>query len=173
MLSIISACFFFTISFIIHVLLSRILLLLGKKSIKLLFVFGLGFIFHLVALSSLIQPSSSKYAGLISPPLPFTSALLYLLLFILFLIYYLSTYGGETGPSIKLYYILKKYKKRTLDQLLSGFSEADLIHKRLLSLKEGKFIAENKKAYIILPKGKRLAYIIKKYRSFVRWESSG
>jgi hypothetical protein len=173
MVSIISACLFFTATLGCHILVSRILLSYGIKSLRLLILFAIGFLIHLQFFVSIIQPVSIGQQGLLFIPLPFTAALLYILLFVFYLIYYLSTYSGEIGPSIKIYLLMRRYGKRTFPQILREFSESDLIEHRLMSLLKGQFVSRKNNTYTILPKGKQLADAIRIYRAFVRWPSGG
>jgi hypothetical protein len=173
MLSIISVilCFIFTL--LIHILISRILIFYGKKSLKLLYIFAFGLIFFAIFFVSIIQPISIDHKGIFFLPLPLTSIFLYILLFIFFIVYYLSTYSGEIGPSIKLYSILRRYGKRTFAQIVKDFPEKDYIFKRLFSLQEAKFISYRNDTYKILPQGKYLSDILNIYRSIIGWKSSG
>jgi hypothetical protein len=173
MFSIFCACLAFIVTLLIHILISRILLSSGIKSVKLLVIFALGLLGYIQFFMTIIQPLSINHHGLWYTPLPLSSVLLYILLFIFYLIYYLSTYSGEVGPSIKLYMLLRQYGSRSRPEILREFSDQEFIHKRLNSLVEGNFISRNNNVYRVLPKGKKLADLIRLYRSVVGWESSG
>jgi hypothetical protein len=173
MVSILIAGLVFTITLIIHILVSRIFRLFGIKTMKLLLIFGLGLIVFNRFFVSIIQPVSLGYKGLFFVPLPISAIFFYILLFMFYLIYYLSTYSGETGPSIKLYLIMRRYGKRSLSQIQNEFPEKDFIHKRLASLVNSGFIIKNNRIYTASPQGKRFVQLIGFYRFITGWKLGG
>lgn len=173
MLYLFSSFLSFLLTLIIHIVISRIMAKRHQKSLKTLFVYLLGLGLHLWFCVSIIQPISVNQKGFIFLPLCFTSVVLYILFFCSFVVYYLSTYSNEVGPSVQIYLLMRKYKKRTLSQILQTFSDEELIYKRLTALKNGGFIHYKNNRYTILPKGIALSKLLNFYRALTRWESSG
>jgi hypothetical protein len=173
MFSILISGLAFAITLIIHILVSRILLSYDIKTMKLLLIFGLGFLGFNRFFVSIIQPISLGYKGLFFIPLPLSAAFLYIFLFLFYLIYYLSTYSGEVGPSIKMYLMMRRFGKRTLTQIKNEFPEKDFIHKRLTSLVKGGFIYHDRGIFKILPKGRKFVFMIDFYRFITGWKLGG
>lgn len=173
MFYLLSSLIFFTLSVVCHVILTRILLLFGKKSILSVSIFILGGLIygifsHLIVNQTHIQDKSYFFL-----PLPLSSFLLYLLFVLNYLIYFLSTYSGEESPSLKLYFLIKNSSGKTLREIVHEFPKKKMIDSRFESLEKGNFIQSKKNLYVILPRGVRLANMFKLYRKFLGWQSSG
>lgn len=173
MVYLLNSVFFFLISVIFHIVLSRIFLLFGRKSILLVSVFAVGGIMHFIITLISLKQSINFESNLFLLPLPFTSFLLYMLLVFNYLIYFMATYWGEESPSLKLYFFLKNGEKRTFTEITAIFPKKELIDMRLEALVSGQFIKQKKDVYVIQPRGERLAYLFKLYRKFLGWQSSG
>ena len=164
-------CFFLSVVF--HIVLSRILLLFGKKSILLTTVFAGGGLAHFILTTYLQKAFLNKESNLFFAPLFLSSFLLYLLLVFIYLVYFLSTYSGEQSPSLTLYFLLRDGKGRSLKKIKSEFPKKEMIDMRIASLENGQFIKKIKDKYFVLPRGERLAYVFRLYRKALGWSSSG
>src|SRR3989338_4940149 len=164
-------CFFLSVVF--HIVLSRILLLFGKKSILLTTVFAGGGLAHFMSATFLAKAFSNYDGNLFFTPLSLSSYLLYLILVFIYLVYFLSTYSGEQSPSLTLYFLLRDGKGRSMSEIKSGFPKKEMIDMRIASLENGQFIKKIKDKYFVLPMGERLAYVFRLYRKALGWSSSG
>src|SRR3989344_2638066 len=173
MVYLLSSIVFFLFSIVIHIVLSRILLLFRKKSILLTAVFAGGGLAHFISASFLAKAFSNYDGNLFFTPLSLSSYLLYLILVFIYLVYFLSTYSGEQSPSLTLYFLLRDGKGRSLSIIKREFPKKEMIDMRIKSLITGKFVKQNKDKYLILSRGEWLAYVFRLYRKLLSWSSSG
>ena len=164
-------CFFLSVVF--HIVLSRILLLFGKKSILLTTVFVGGGLAHFMSVTYLAKAFSNYDGNLFFTPLSLSSYLLYLILVFIYLVYFLSTYSGEQSPSLTLYFLLRDGKGRSLKKIKSEFPKKEMIDMRIASLENGQFIKKIKDKYFVLPRGEWLANVFRFYRKLLSWSSGG
>lgn len=162
----------FLLSIFFHVILSRILLYFGKKSILLVGVFAVGGLIH-VAVSYVLVRQPERFDNAFFFPLSVSSSMLYLLFVFIYLVYFLATYSGEESPSLKLFYLLRDEKGRSYSEIKREFPKKEMIDMRIKSLVIGKFVMQNKDKYLILPRGEWLANVFKHYRNLLGWKSSG
>jgi hypothetical protein len=159
--------FFVTIG--LHVFIFRTFGIFTKRKNKLYSVFVIGFIIHSAIVFGFFPISLLRNGEF----LPLTSSCLYILLCMIYLIYFLATFSGEEGPSLKIYLMMRRYKKRNYHQISKQFSQHEVVEKRLNSLTcEGFVRYENNRYYVNKP-GKRLVRLIESYRTILGWHSSG
>lgn len=105
--------------------------------------------------------------------LPATAIALYSLLSWLHVILFTSPYFNDLGPSITLYFALRKKKVMTKDQFLALLSDKKLLIDRLDTMIAGGYVAKQENRFFITPKGRLLHEFLETYRKLIGWKSHG
>jgi len=80
---------------------------------------------------------------------------------------------GDESPSSKIILLVAKYKNLALNELLSNFSDQQLVYKRLDDLVKAGLIEKINNRYFAKPKGKLLIRLIEIYRAVLNWNQTG
>lgn len=160
MISIALSFISYLISVVIHVLLHRYLVRVGKKTFASVGVFFIGLVLHAVVAFRFL-------------PLPWTSTVLYGLLSWLHIIVFTESYYGDMGPSRKILAMLRKKHAMTYHEIVTLFSDQVLIENRIHNLERDGLIRGKNGHLCATKRGRNLHRLLQWYRALFHWESSG
>lgn len=164
----------FVLALIVHILAYKLFRKITRHNEVLLVIFSAGMI-AVTAVEFLLLGNFIRFpdTGFFYAPLPFTAVATYALLSMGYLIFFIAPFLGEESPTSLLLVMLLKKKRATETEIISAFSDSELILKRLEKLKEQGFIKLRNKNYSINRRGLRIAYLVNMYRKLLGWESFG
>lgn len=152
----------FSSSFVLHVLIHRLLMKYGIHTFASVAVFFPGF-FLLVAI----------FFRMSSPFLfPLSSLLLYALLFVFHMISFFSASNGDQSSGRILFFI-RDAKRARYQDIRQIFTNEELVKKRLNDLMKGKFVTVEHNRLKLLPKGRLIHSLFSRYRTLLRWDAGG
>tara|TARA_B100000315_G_C14421169_1_gene515637 strand:- start:292 stop:822 length:531 start_codon:yes stop_codon:yes gene_type:complete len=148
----------------------------GKKCTKaLLIIFIFWLLVHLISSISIVTLKdysvSCKY-GLINIPLICTSAMIYILLMFLFMMFYLIA-TKYTSASNKIMYTIQKQGSVSLEQIKEIIPKKSMIVPRLNSLVEKKHVIQVDDRFVIQPSGALIIRLIKFYQRLFGLRAGG
>ncbi len=162
-----SAFFWLSLSIVMHIIFSKLRVILGVSRIAILGVFIVGLIGHSITtlwLTTYAAPTVS---------LPYTSTAL----FVAFSCAYLSITGspslGDKSPTTKIIIQLFRHGPQTEKQILSLFTYEEVIGKRINDLIQNKCVRKKGKMFIVTKRGSQIASFFIAYRRLLRLSEGG
>lgn len=143
----------YIVSVIVHVLIHRILRLMGIRTFKTTTVFIIGF--------------------LVNSAVAINGSFLFALLSILHIIFYTSPFLGDESPVTKIVELLRVNKRMSFQRIAGAFSDTTLVVKRLKDLERSGLIEIKNNRYFVTNRGKKLFNLIDVYRKFLHWDRGG
>ncbi len=139
-----------------HVLVFRILKKFKIVSFKSTTVFLIGLIINIFWLK-----------------LPLPAVFLYLLLSGIYIIFLTGPILGDPSPSFTILTKLRKKKMMDKKEIMAGFSDWNLVGKRIAGLTSAKLIVKKGHKYFVTKRGREMAAIVNGYRNFLHWKAGG
>lgn len=166
----------FIASIIGHMVIHRVVVLLGKKSFKTIAIFVVGLIAH-VYIVVFLAPNIATFMltnySLWTYPLVMTSTMLYGLLALAYVIYIASPYLGDEGPTNKVLRILRTGSGLTAHEIEQAFTNEELFIKRVGDLQAAGWIKTARKRHRLSSRGRVLASSMSWYRKILKYHKGG
>lgn len=176
MIYIFSGLIIFIFCTVIHIWLHRLLQKNKIKTLKTCFIFvlggliNIGFMFSITGNQNALSNETLNWWTL---PLPLTSVFIYFLLSISYVLTFIYPNSKQISPTYKIILLLQKKKSLSEKEILSCFSDKELIFGRLRFLVSHGFVKELEQNFVALPKGKKFDRIINFYRRLMSWDKGG
>lgn len=130
-----------------------------KKSILLYLI---GFVIDVIILCCILVSN-------ISNDIPYTSLIFYLLLTAVYFLIYTVPYLSAESPSAIILHIISTKGKQKEKEIISHFSNDELITSRLRNMEASSIIEKKNNKYLIGSNGKTLIKLIVFYKKILNW----
>ncbi len=162
MIFLLIAVSFFMVCILLHIQLHNFLAKRNIMTLKTVYIFIAGALLLAVTLQTLgpFVRSITAISDAIKEPLFFSSLCLYILLSVSFTIFFASPFLGDESPSSKIYLLLKKNGTMTKEELLSYFTDKEIVLKRIDNLIFVGWIEVKNNHLRVTKKGKFIASLI-------------
>lgn len=145
----------------VHIVVYRVLVACGVKTIKTVAIYGFG----LIVLSWLLLTKHS--------PFPLTAITVYVLVSMLYIMLFTSPLFGQIGPSVKVFLLAKKYPGITKTEILKHFTDKELIDERVQLFISLGLLTKKNNVFTATARGQSIARIVALYRNIFHWRSGG
>jgi hypothetical protein len=156
---------YFLLIVIIHIIIHRLLMLLGRASIKSVVVLGVGYILSLIIwLNNYVLIKFSDFLLM---------SIVYILLTSSYVLLIASPCLGDEGPSSRILMKVMRSPGSSQKEIENEFDDRLLINKRILEMKQSGLIKERTNIYYLTSKGKMFIGIIAIIRNILGWNLVG
>jgi len=166
---------FFCFTCVVQLMIHRILMIIGKRTFATVHVLTVGCMINATVIYFLYRSLSpiSQNGSLWFYPIPVSASVLYILLYFAYIIYSVSPYLGQEGPTSRILMLFRKHQKLTEQQLIAAFTDKEIIFDRIDDLVRSKCVTKRGTYILLSPVGSIIARGILKYRTVLGIQRGG